>query len=424
MKNAPVRNQTAALTLVLMVCQLTLGGFPAALSPAQAHPHIFIVQRLTAVFDQTGLAGIRVRWKFDDMFAAMIAEDFDLDRNGRLDPSEVAEIKENALIAARPRQPDLFRHDPSLDAFPAVSPKAMMRAAVILILVVGAASWAGTAWSQNPFTSRPQTQAAPPEPLVKSRLFATLIHWQHQLQRRMSDLIRAARSDGRIQPLIVLMGLALAYGALHAAGPGHGKFIAVAYVLSGNASLAGGLLLGLCIALLHGFSGVFGVLGLRYLIQWSVSDTIDTVTAVTQIVSFGLIAVLGLLILIKNGWALFQAPPTATPPPASTSPKGSLPWVLAAGLVPCPAVVMVMLFCLSMGVPALGLLLAGAISLGMALTLTLVISAVVMGKTGALRAAPHRHVKAIETTLGMLSGAAVMTIGCLFLLTAWRSASL
>lgn len=299
----------------------------------------------------------------------------------------------------------------------------MMRAAAILLLVVAAASWAGTAWSQNPFTSRPQTQSAPPEPLVKSRLFAALVHWQHQLQRRMSDLIRAARSDGRIRPLIVLMGLALAYGALHAAGPGHGKFIAVAYVLSSNASIAGGLLLGLCIALLHGFSGVFGVLGLRYLIQWSVSGTIDTVTAVTQIVSFGLIAVLGLLILIKNGWALFQASPAATALPASASPKGSLPWVLAAGVVPCPAVVMVMLFCLSMDVPALGLLLAVAISLGMALTLALAISAVVMGKTGALRAAPHRYVKAIETMLGMISGAAVLTIGCLFLLTAWRSAS-
>ena len=85
------------LTLRLIACWLALVAFPLALPQAQAHPHIFIVQRVTVVFDEMGLAGIRVRWKFDDMFAGMIAEDFDLNRNGRLDPEEVIAVHADAF---------------------------------------------------------------------------------------------------------------------------------------------------------------------------------------------------------------------------------------------------------------------------------------------------------------------------------------
>lgn len=62
-----------------------------------AHPHVFIVQRLNVVFDEKGLAGIKVRWKFDDMFASMVAEDHDHNRNGKLEAGEVQEVKEKAF---------------------------------------------------------------------------------------------------------------------------------------------------------------------------------------------------------------------------------------------------------------------------------------------------------------------------------------
>lgn len=51
------------------------------------------MQRLNVVFDEKGLAGIKVRWKFDDMFA----EDHDLNRNGKLEAGEVIKIKEKAF---------------------------------------------------------------------------------------------------------------------------------------------------------------------------------------------------------------------------------------------------------------------------------------------------------------------------------------
>ena len=70
--------------------------FPAP-SGVFAHPHVFIEQRLKIVFDEKGMAGIHVNWRFDDMFSTMIADDHDTDKDNRLDPAEVARIKEKAF---------------------------------------------------------------------------------------------------------------------------------------------------------------------------------------------------------------------------------------------------------------------------------------------------------------------------------------
>lgn len=67
------------------------------LPDAQAHPHVFITQHLTVIFDDKGLAGFEVRWKFDDMFANMITEDYDLNRNGILEKDEVSIVKEKVF---------------------------------------------------------------------------------------------------------------------------------------------------------------------------------------------------------------------------------------------------------------------------------------------------------------------------------------
>lgn len=69
----------------------------AGAAAACAHPHVFIVQRLAAAFDEKGLARIEVRWKFDDMFSGMIAMDHDIDGDGALSPAEVAVVREKAF---------------------------------------------------------------------------------------------------------------------------------------------------------------------------------------------------------------------------------------------------------------------------------------------------------------------------------------
>ncbi len=299
----------------------------------------------------------------------------------------------------------------------------MKRFFVFLILFCLLGLRVDPVWSHNPFTSKPETRHKAPEPPVKSRFFVKIIIWQHQLKQKISELIRVAQNKGSIQPILVLMGLAFAYGAIHAAGPGHGKLIAMSYVLSHKTSIVSGLLLGLFIAIIHGFSGAIGVLGLRYMIQRGVSETLSTTTTVTQIVSYGLITLLGLLILLKNGYALFfSSASEREAEPVKTSRKGLLPWAVAVGLVPCPAVVMVMLFCLSMDAIILGLMLAASISCGMAATIAFVVTVIIIGKTGILHLVSEKRGKTIEVYVGILSGGAIAVFGTLFFYTAIISA--
>ena len=55
-----------------------------------AHPHVFIRNTLTFVFDENGLKGIEQRWVFDEMFSAGIIFDYDTDANGSFDPVETS----------------------------------------------------------------------------------------------------------------------------------------------------------------------------------------------------------------------------------------------------------------------------------------------------------------------------------------------
>lgn len=296
-----------------------------------------------------------------------------------------------------------------------------MRKCLILLSVCLGLFLAGIqpALSHNPFTSRPETKHKAPEPLFKSEIFVKIILWQHQLKQEMSGLIRAAKDEGRPGPLFILFGIAFLYGLIHAAGPGHGKVVAMSYVLSHRASILSGILFGAGFAFIHAISGVVGVLGLRAIIHGSVSDTLASATNITQIVSFTLIALLGLGILVKHTKEFFWAPvANNVSREDQAGGKGVLLWAAAVGLVPCPAVVMVMLFCLSMELLLLGLLLALFISAGMATTISFVVIATLLGKNGILKAASPRYSARIERVVGMLSGGAVMVFGGFLLMAA------
>jgi nickel/cobalt exporter len=289
---------------------------------------------------------------------------------------------------------------------------------ILVILIMLLCSRVGPAWCHNPFTSRPEVRHVDPEPPATDRLYVKITLWQYKLRQKMAELVRLAQKGGSAKPLMLLLGIAFVYGVIHAAGPGHGKLVAVSYVLSHRSSIIGGLLFGLCIAFLHGISGVIGVLGLQYIIQRSVNETLTTVTTVSQVASYGLVALLGLGTLLKNAYAsFFVSSPEPETIPGKTSRKGLLPWAMAAGLVPCPAVLMVMAFCMSMDATPLGLLLTASISIGMAATISVVVVATIMGKAGALCSLSKKRAKTMEAVVGIFSGAAIAILGALFLLT-------
>jgi ABC-type nickel/cobalt efflux system permease component RcnA len=194
--------------------------------------------------------------------------------------------------------------------------------------------------------------------------------------------------------------------------------VAVSFILSRKSSIHAGLLFGTLIALVHGLSGILCVLILRGILRTGVSASLGTVSHITQVTSFSLILLLGIGILFSNAYALFSTSRNKQSRSRETheaSSKALLPWAVSVGLIPCPGVIMVLLFCLSMDVMALGLLLAVCIAIGMAATISMVVIAVSKGKGLALSFLSKRGVRHLEHIMGILSGLAVTLLGGLFL---------
>ena len=299
----------------------------------------------------------------------------------------------------------------------------MGRLLICLLILLPLTCGPLTVKAQNPFLSSKSSQPVLQTSAPQSSFLTKITLWQLQLKEKMSVLIRRAKTTKSITPLLTILMIAFGYGALHAAGPGHGKAVAISFISSRNASLGSGLLFGSLIAFCHGFSGIICVLGLYYFLTEGISGTLGTVSHITQTVSYSLIALLGFGILIKNSYLLFfKAKPEADPgvpdAPANYTKESKLTFVLWAatvGVVPCPGVIMVLLFCLSHNMLGLGLWLAVFISLGMATTISLVVVSVVLGRGLSLRSVSEKRVAVVEKVLGVVSGMAITALGLLFL---------
>lgn len=66
-------------------------------SALQSHPHIFIDNRITIVFDENGLAGFRLNWVFDKVFSAAIIHDFDRNGDQSFSRGEIEAVKDGAF---------------------------------------------------------------------------------------------------------------------------------------------------------------------------------------------------------------------------------------------------------------------------------------------------------------------------------------
>jgi len=78
--------------LPAFVSLLVLGA-----QPASAHPHVFINNRMTVMFEGGILQGIGFTWTFDDMFSNMILLDYDPKHTGKFDAAQVKAVKEGAF---------------------------------------------------------------------------------------------------------------------------------------------------------------------------------------------------------------------------------------------------------------------------------------------------------------------------------------
>jgi ABC-type nickel/cobalt efflux system permease component RcnA len=280
------------------------------------------------------------------------------------------------------------------------------------------------ATAQNPFTSKAQPPKADEKQAMPNHFLAKISFWQHQLNQKMAALTRQAKETGSMKPFFFLCIIAFSYGILHAAGPGHGKAVAASYIISQKGKLIDSLLFGNMVALFHGFSGILLVLIVYFILSSSVSGTLIDVSRITQIISYSLILLLGAVLLTKSIYLWCRRTiieKRYTEGYTRGRKIGSLVTAFVVGIVPCPGVVLVMLFALSLDMIGLGFLLALSMTLGMAVTISAVVVIGTVGKNLALGALQHRRDLAgiagqiIETIAALM----IMALGALFLAAAF-----
>lgn len=75
-----------------------LAGLPGL---AAAHPHVWLANVTTFVFEGRYLSAVRLTWAFDEFFGPEIIARFDANANGRFEPAEVAALEAGAFASLK-----------------------------------------------------------------------------------------------------------------------------------------------------------------------------------------------------------------------------------------------------------------------------------------------------------------------------------
>lgn len=65
--------------------------------PAMAHPHVFIDNRVTLLFEDGRLTGFATDWRFDEIFTEDMLHQFDANQDGAIDAAESRAMGEGTL---------------------------------------------------------------------------------------------------------------------------------------------------------------------------------------------------------------------------------------------------------------------------------------------------------------------------------------
>ncbi|WP_417782868.1 nickel/cobalt transporter [Terasakiella pusilla] len=295
--------------------------------------------------------------------------------------------------------------------------------------------------------------------------WAQTVHYirvqQQQFHRELAGAIRALQ-DGGIQAVWGMVTISFLYGVFHAAGPGHGKAIISTYLLSQESQLKRGIFLSFASAFVQGLSAVVLVQGLVGLVGLSRSDAKDTVPLL-EMVSFGLIAVIGLVLIKRAGLALYRknktAPshdhdhhhdhshnhdhshdhahddhtcstcghshaPSADMLAKNTSLRDTIAIIFSVGIRPCSGSVLVLIFAEIIGLSWAGIASVFAISFGTALTVSALATLAVYFRKSALYLAERQGgamIQNLSLLAALLGGVIITGLGVSLLIEASAS---
>lgn len=76
---------------LVLACGLALAG------PAAAHPHVWVDNSVTVLFEGENVTGFALDWTFDEVFSEHLVTEFDTDKNRQFSKAEMRNLEKNAF---------------------------------------------------------------------------------------------------------------------------------------------------------------------------------------------------------------------------------------------------------------------------------------------------------------------------------------
>ena len=220
-----------------------------------------------------------------------------------------------------------------------------------------------------------------------------LINFQRRVNTEVATHMKAIEMGEDLGAFFFGLAIAFAYGVVHAFGPGHGKFIIVSYFIGREARVRQGLLMAAQIAIVHVIAAIIIVWLADVVLKAGFGIGLSDVPGV-RAGSFLIIFGIGL-------YMLYQAVQISLNPSADIENEhnhghghghshghshggrveGGI-MALAAGMVPCPGAVLVMLYAVANDMIYPGFILVFSMSAGIGLSISIMgVSAIIARQT-------------------------------------------
>ena len=286
-----------------------------------------------------------------------------------------------------------------------------------------------------------ESAVVPEKPVEKSRSLYTVIAEEQKVLREKLTATISAMKSGDWNAIWKFLAICLVYGMLHALGPGHGKSIVVGYFIARRGRWRQGVALGAGITVTHTMSAVLLLLILYAIFKATVFSAFETGRIGIERASYALIMLTGVLLVVlairdvfkshkgcgcaaridsaegtvQDGACAESGSGIALPPVARW--REILGVAAVTGIVPCPAVALIVLFCLLNSMVALSLLGALVICIGMTITNVAFGIAAVAFRKGIDKGSAHTRIATKIYTVATLAGGVIIFISGLLLFT-------
>ena len=233
---------------------------------------------------------------------------------------------------------------------------------------------------------------------------AFLADFQRRANAEVSLHMNAIEGGEDLVAFLLALAVAFAYGAIHALGPGHGKFVIVSYFLGREARLMRGVVMAVQIAIVHVIAAIVIVWLADLVLRGGFGLGLSDVPGV-RAASFLIIVGIGLYMLYRAARMSMSARAGSkqshehhhghghhhghshghshTHSHGHRAEGGIL--ALAAGMVPCPGAVLIMLYAVANDMIVPGSLLVGAMSLGIGSSICVIGVSAILARQAAMR---------------------------------------